>query len=119
MKNEFFPRSLFEFVFLRPAELKGPISKKLDEQRVSLQLARDELQKGIDKFQDSKWNGVRFDFYNMNQFYITSSWIPLVRIMAFPSQFLYTFRISGGPSEKVDEEGEWRLGRVCKVFEHH
>ena len=26
---------------------------------------------------------------------------------------------SGGPSEKVDEEGEWRLGRVCKVFEHH
>ena len=62
MKNEFFPRSLFEFVFLRPAELKGPISKKLDEQRVSLQLARDELQKGIDKFQDSKWNGVRFIF---------------------------------------------------------
>ena len=117
MKNEFFPRSLFEFVFLRPAELKGPISKKLDEQRVSLQLARDELQKGIDKFQDSKWNGVRFIFIIWIGFIYNIIMDSTCQDYGLPISIPVYF--SGGPSEKVDEEGEWRLGRVCKVFEHH
>ena len=92
--------------FVRSSDLRRPLAKSLDSNRQALQAARDELQKGIDKYQenlDYKSFGCNTVYYPIIRFY--------VEYALFTDLFLIIPR-PGGQSQSADGTGRASLGRL-------